>query len=61
MSGETDLAALAARIETLERQSQRLKHLCAIMAVAFVGIAAAQAVATKATAMIAQRCFSRRL
>jgi len=47
MSAETDLAALAARIETLERQSRRLKHLCAIIAVGFIGIGAAQAVATK--------------
>jgi len=47
MSDETNLAALTARIETLERQSRRLKHLCVIMVVVLCGIGAAQAVASK--------------
>jgi hypothetical protein len=47
MSDGTSLAALTDRIEALERQSRRLKQLCVMMAVAFSGIAAAQAVASK--------------
>jgi hypothetical protein len=47
MEREINLAALTNRIDRLERQSRRLKHLCVIMAVAFASIAAAQAALTK--------------
>jgi hypothetical protein len=47
MEHGNDFAALAARIEELERQSRRLKHLCVIMAVGFVGVGAAQTLAPK--------------
>ena len=50
MERETNLAALMERIETLERQSRRLKHLCAIIMVAFASIGAAQAALTKTIA-----------
>jgi hypothetical protein len=47
MDSETDVAGLRTRIEALERQGRRLKQLCAILAVAFAGLGAAQAVALK--------------
>ena len=50
MAREAHLVALTARIETLERQSRRLKHFCVIIVVAFSAIAAAQAAATKTIA-----------
>ena len=50
MDREAHLVALTARIETLERQSRRLKHFCVIIVVAFSAIAAAQAAATKTIA-----------
>jgi hypothetical protein len=47
MERQANLAALTARVEALERQSRRLKHLCVIMAAVFSAIGAAQAVVSK--------------
>ena len=43
----TELAALVARIDVLERQSRRLKQLCVTMAIVFAGVAAAQTLMPK--------------
>jgi hypothetical protein len=43
----SEIAALVSRVDTLERQSRRLKHICIALVVTFSGVAAAQTMMPK--------------